>query len=252
MDDVLHEPAAGVRCAVLQRAVPAGVVVAEAYDDAAGTDLLPEEAAVVRHAVAQRRREFATVRYCARRALAGLEGPTPRRAPLVPGERGAPRWPDGIVGSMTHCDGYRAAAVARSTQWASLGIDAEPNEPLPDGVLEIVASDEEAAALHSAPPGACWDRLLFSAKESVYKAWFPATGGWLGFDEVSVAFDHGGTFTATLLRPGLVIGGRPVRALDGRWLVANGFALTAVAVRAAAPFPCKAAPPAPTDGPPVP
>ncbi|MFF4689931.1 hypothetical protein [Streptomyces sp. NPDC001307] len=57
--------------------------------------------------------------------------------PLAPGASGpewarrAPRWPEGIVGSMTHCAGYHAAAVARGRSVAALGVDGEPHGPSP-------------------------------------------------------------------------------------------------------------------------
>ena len=90
-------------------------------------------------------------------------------------------------------------------------MDAEPHDTLPDGVLEAVASGGEQArlaALTAAGPGVCWDRLLFSAKESVYKAWFPLTRRWLGFEEACVDFDPAsGSFTARLLVDGPVVNG---------------------------------------------
>src|SRR5262249_33599292 len=61
-----------------------------------------------------------------------------------------------------------------------------------------------------------WDRLLFSAKESVYKAWFPLARRWLGFEEADVTLDPAGRFTARLLVPG------PVSGFTGRWTVHNG------------------------------
>nr|WP_284287855.1 hypothetical protein [Angustibacter aerolatus] len=73
----------------------------------------------------------------ARQALRSL-GVAP--APLPRGERGAPAWPLGVVGSITHCDGYRGAAVAAATECAAVGVDAEPAAPLPDGVLATVAT----------------------------------------------------------------------------------------------------------------
>lgn len=109
--------------------------------------------------------------------------------PVLPGERGAPRWPEGLVGSMTHCDGYRAAALVRATDLASLGIDAEPHTPLPDGILPSVSLPAERvrlARLTAGQPAVHWDRLLFSAKESVYKTWFPLTGKWLDFEEADI------------------------------------------------------------------
>jgi 4'-phosphopantetheinyl transferase EntD len=65
----------------------------------------------------------------------------------------------------------------------------------------------------------------------VYKAWFPLVGQWLDFQEVEVSLDPtDGTFTAALLRPGLVVEGRPVNNIHGRWRQEQGFLLTAVVI----------------------
>ena len=78
-----------------------------------------------------------------------------------------------------------------------------------------------AARPRGASPGTCWDRLLFSAKESVYKAWFPLTRRWLGFEEADITIDPAdGTFTARLLVPAPVAGGSPLTGFTGRWLAA--------------------------------
>lgn len=167
--------------------LPDSVVAREAFTDPPEPVLLPEEVAAVARAVDKRRREFGTVRHLARQAMRALDLP---EVAILPGERGAPTWPDGLVGSMTHCDGYRASALARRKDIISLGVDAEPHAPLPDGVREIVARPEEQKWLSSAPDGVCWDRLLFSAKESVYKAWFPMTGRWLDFSEAVLDFSE--------------------------------------------------------------
>ena len=88
-------------------------------------------------------------------------------------------WPAGIRGSMTHCAGYAAAAVGPISRISAIGIDAEPDAPLPDGVLDLVATAAERdrlAVTPRKPDIPHWDRLLFSAKEAVYKAWFPLVG----------------------------------------------------------------------------
>jgi len=219
---------------MIERILPPEVASAEAFDDAGPAPLYPEEEAAICRAVAARRGEFATGRACARAALARLGLPP---AAIIPGERGAPVWPAGVAGSITHCAGYRAAAVARVFDVASLGLDAEPNEPLPAGVLDRIALPTERAwlpGLAAAVPGVCWDRLLFCAKESVYKAWFPLTGRWLGFGQAAVTVEPGaGTFTADLLVPGPPLGGRPLTRFTGRWLVGHGLLLAAIAVPAA-------------------
>jgi 4'-phosphopantetheinyl transferase EntD len=223
---------------MLEDLVPPEVAVAETFADVPGTALFPEETAVVGRAVDKRRREFATVRACAREALAKLGLPP---MPILPGLRGAPQWPAGLVGSMTHCEGYRAAAVSRAADVIALGVDAEPNGVLPDGVLDLISLPEERAmlsALASGPPGqsgssgARWDRLLFSAKESVYKAWFPLTHRWLSFEEAVVSIGpEDGTFTARLVVPGPVVNSRPLAVFEGRWLARNGLILTAITLR---------------------
>ncbi|WP_030235979.1 4'-phosphopantetheinyl transferase family protein [Streptomyces sp. NRRL S-350] len=210
--------------------LPDVVVTEVAYDDPPGARLEPEEEAVLARAVEKRRREFTTVRHCARTALARLGVPY---RPLVPGLRGAPSWPAGVVGSLTHCDGFRAAAVARAGTLASVGIDAEPALPLPEGVADVVAlpvEQKRLAELAAADPGTPWDRLLFSAKESVYKAWFPLTGLFLEFNEAELEFSPAGSFTARLLVPGPVVGGRRVEGFEGRWAVREGLLATAIAV----------------------
>jgi 4'-phosphopantetheinyl transferase EntD len=208
---------------MLGELLPACVSAVEAFEDPADTFLFPEEEAVVKAAVDKRRREFSTVRACARTALARLGSPP---VPLLPGDRGAPQWPDGFVGSMTHCAGYRGAAVAHARDLAAIGIDAEPHDRLPDGVLTVICSPDERSAFATLDSGMHWDRLLFCAKEAVYKAWYPVTRRWLGFEEVRVTFAADGTFSAAVLVPG------PVDQYAGRWLVRDGLALTAIAVAA--------------------
>ncbi|MFD5204754.1 4'-phosphopantetheinyl transferase [Streptomyces sp. NPDC058375] len=206
--------------------------------------LFPEEEALVAKSVAKRRNDFATARACARRAMAGLGLPP---VPVLHGHRGRPLWPEGVVGSLTHCAGYRAAALARARDVLSLGIDAEPHAPLPDGVRELVTLPAERERIGpQAPEGSDelhWDRVLFSAKESVFKTWYPVTGIELDFAEADLTFhrtgvaDGGeapvvpaaaeGAFTARLL---LTDPALPT-TLHGRWRVEDGIVATAVLVR---------------------
>ena len=198
-------------------------------------NLLGEEEELVAAATPARREEFAAGRACARAALVQLGVPT---GPIGRAGRGAPRWPDRVVGSITHCAGYRAAAVARRDDLLALGIDAEPNERLPDGVLPLVSNPPERVhldALLRSHPEIAWDRLLFSAKESVYKCWYPIMGTWLDFTGANITFDPAsGRFGAQLLSRPLLLAGRPAAQLDGRWVVIDGLILTALALSATA------------------
>jgi 4'-phosphopantetheinyl transferase EntD len=202
--------------------LPPGVAWAERFGDDVPRALYPVEEAAVARAVEKRRREFATGRWCARQALAGLGLP---EAAIPVGERGEPGWPPGVVGAITHCVGYRAAIVARAEAYASVGLDAEPDGPLPRGVLDTVSLPAERAQLAALPAGVCWDRLLFSAKESVYKAWYPLARRWLDFTECRLDLRPDGTFAARVLVDG------PVAGFTGRWRVAHGLVVTVIAQR---------------------
>lgn len=213
---------------MLQRLLPTTVVVVESFGEPARTPLFPEEEAVVARAVAKRRNEFAAVRCCARRGLTRLGIAS---GPILPGPKGAPTWPVGVVGSMTHCAGYSASAVARATDVVSVGIDAEPEAPLPRGLLNVIARPEEQAHLQELAgqrPDVCWDRLLFSMKESVYKAWFPLTRRWLDFEDAVVSLDPStDRFEVRLLVPGAWVAGREVTTFTGRWRIEHGLVVTA-------------------------
>jgi 4'-phosphopantetheinyl transferase EntD len=216
---------------MIEEIVSGQVVAVEASDDRGEAPLFAGEEAFLAGAIDKRRREFATGRTCARLALQQLGFPA---SPILRGSRGEPLWPEGVVGSITHCDGYRAAAVARSSEIVTIGIDAEPHAQLPDGVLGQIALADELAQLRrlrSEQRDMHWDRLLFSAKESVYKAWFPLAKSWLGFEDVSVSLETGThTFVARLLlsgpRPTLADGS--LDGFSGGWMVGEGLVLTAV------------------------
>ncbi|MFH9657814.1 4'-phosphopantetheinyl transferase [Streptomyces sp. NPDC017248] len=223
---------------MIEELLPESVVAVEAHADDPlwQAPLHPEEEALVVRAVAKRRREFAAVRGCARRAMEKL-GVPPQA--VVSGERGAPLWPAGLAGSMTHCQDYCAAALVRATDLASLGIDAEPHGALPEGVGESVFLPAEIARLDllaAQSPAVHWDRLLFSAKESVYKAWFPLTRKWLDFSEADItlradsAGEPYGTLSAELLVPGPLVGGHRLQTFEGRWVVRDGVLATSVVI----------------------
>jgi 4'-phosphopantetheinyl transferase EntD len=209
---------------LLRALLPASVAVAEAFGDDPGEPVFPGEEDLVATATEGRRREFVTARRCAREALESLGVPP---VAIRTGARREPLWPDGVVGAITHCRGYRAAAVARASEIDGLGIDAEPHQELPAGVRNLVVGegdDETLLDLAARRPQVHWDRVLFCAKESVYKVWYPLFGSWLGFEEASLAIDpEAGTFTATIHRPELP-------EVTGRFAVQDGLIVTASTV----------------------
>lgn len=210
---------------MIEKLLPEGVASVETFTDPPDALLHPDEEEFVARAVPKRRHEFATGRWCARQALTRL-GVTPTALPR--GERGKPQWPADITGSITHCSGYRAAAVAARDRFVGIGIDAEPHEPLPEGVLHVIASSGERDSLPApggAEPAPHLDRVLFSAKESIFKAWYPVTHRWLEFEDAEIQLDAD-SFSARLSISDPT--GEVPDTVTGRWLVADGLVLTAV------------------------
>jgi 4'-phosphopantetheinyl transferase EntD len=210
----------------------ADLACAELYSDPPGLTPMAEEEALIERSVAKRRNEFVTVRYCARIALGELGFPP---VPILKGEKGEPCWPDGVVGSITHTAGYRGAVVGRAGSVRSLGVDAEPHDILPDGVLDAISLPAERTEIAALPSGMHWDRILFCAKEATYKAWFPLTKRWLGFKDAHITFTVEGSgvaggFESTILIDGDTLSGPPLSTLAGRWSVNRDLVLTAITV----------------------
>jgi len=181
---------------------PAAVsVTTAAIED--GARLHPDEELFAAEMGPARRREFAAGRDCARRAMRELGLPG---GPVLRGARRMPLWPDGVVGSLTHSDGFCAAAVARSSDLAGLGIDAEREAPLSERALARICSPREIDALRALPARspALWGAIVFSAKESLYKGYFPLTGVFIGFRDAEITLhpdaEDAGRFDARLVR----------------------------------------------------
>ena len=186
-----------------------------------------------------RQREFAAGRACARRAMRELGAP---EGPVLRGVRRAPPFPDGVVGSITHTSGFCAAAVAHSASFAGIGLDAERNEALSERAAARICAPGELAALRALPGRSPehWAAVVFSAKETLYKAYFPVTGFFIGFrDAVDRAVSPSPTMRAGS-RPGSCAATRPTRrAGDGSRAVMRAMALsiTGLVVRSHSPEP---------------
>jgi enterobactin synthetase component D / holo-[acyl-carrier protein] synthase len=164
---------------------PESVFTVTATGDAEVPPLFPEEELCMRRAVEKRRREFAAGRACARKALEYLGIHQYR---LLVGPNRAPVWPDAIVGSITHCEGFVGVAVARQGCIRGIGVDAERARPLPPNVIDLICLPREREwARGAAPPSYTnWPNVLFSAKEAVYKSLTHYCERPLGFHDVEI------------------------------------------------------------------
>lgn len=202
-------------------------VVFEATGDFNSTDPLTAlESQLVSKAVAKRVAEFRAGRHCARRALR-LLGVT--QFDLLSGPQREPLWPPGIVGSITHCTSMAAAVAARASQLASVGIDVETAEGLKPQIASVIATEDELSTIANLSAAMPWDKLIFSAKESFYKAWFPLTRQWLEFHDVAI------TFIPTHHRFEVKVRNATHDWLDnlsGRYIVQNDLVWTSVCISA--------------------
>ncbi len=111
--------------------------------------------------------------------------------PVLRGARGEPLFPDGVVGSITHSRGLVAVAAASLGDGIlTVGIDVHPARRLPPGVAALVATPRE---LEAVPPTRRWiaPTVIFSAKESVFKAWYPLSGHWLEYGDIEIRLKEG-------------------------------------------------------------
>jgi 4'-phosphopantetheinyl transferase EntD len=201
----------------------ASVRTAVSRIDGSVADLLPSERDAVLRAVPRRQREFATARRVARRLLVDLGRP-PVAIPRNPDR--TPAWPDGLVGSISHCEDLCAVALAERGAIAGLGIDVEPDQPLDAALWPRICTPQELAAI-VAVRGATAEqgraaRLVFCAKEAFYKSVYPSIQRVLGFQEVEVRIDWRCHRFETQLA-GLPDGAR----FDGRFAQRGGFSIAA-------------------------
>lgn len=152
----------------------------------AGAELWPDETEAVARAIGKRQSEFAAGRTAARAALAAA-GLPPAAIPAGPDR--APIWPAGVVGSITHGDQIAMAVAARASDVAGLGIDIEPDAPLPDDVLSEICDGRECGWIAGQAEPLRWARLVFAAKEAAFKCQYPLTGALFGFDAMTIEID---------------------------------------------------------------
>jgi 4'-phosphopantetheinyl transferase EntD len=168
------------------RAIEALFTVPVAVEIATHSDyfapIATDEAPYAERMVERRRQEFAAGRACAHRALRRIDADT---GPIRVAHRRDPVWPAGIIGSITHCEGFCAAVVTRGGAAAGLGIDAETARPLDAETRDTILSPEEQAAMVRLPlPDGLWATAGFAAKEALFKAIYPVLVREIAFDEV--------------------------------------------------------------------
>jgi 4'-phosphopantetheinyl transferase EntD len=172
--------------------------------------LMPEEAGSITSRIPRVRRASGAARLLGRDLLTRL-GHEPCAIPRA--ENGAPRWPSGFVGSFAHDGDVAVAVVAPRYAAGAIGIDVEPAEPLPEELCDLVVTPFERARLGEDP---LRGRLLFAAKEAVYKAIAARDGLLLDYQDIDVDLAAG----QARLRDG--------RSVDVRYVISTYVVVLAV------------------------
>ena len=187
------------------------------------------EREAVAGAVASRRREFLCGRACAHAALRVLGRDA---GPIGVGDRRQPLWPDGVVGSISHAGARVAAVVAHAADAWGLGLDVEPLAPVLDrGLARLLLTRAELEALQASHGDErVLAKIVFSAKESVYKCVFPRTGWALDHHDVEIALDLERSRFSAVIAERFDSRELPAAVLVGDFRLVDGYVVTALAV----------------------
>jgi 4'-phosphopantetheinyl transferase EntD len=171
--------------AELRALFPPGVIATELLGKAPRSLLTPAELNFIAHCAEKRIHDFTAGRACAHRALRALGIVD---FSLLSGQKREPLWPQSIVGSITHTNGYAAAVVARRRDVRSLGIDCEVVDSVDEHLWSRICTASELQRLHALPPPERPRQaaLIFAAKEAFYKCQFPLSCAWVGFEDVDI------------------------------------------------------------------
>ena len=208
----------------------AGVASAELREPPDAGLLYPAEAALCARFAPKRLADFTAGRLCARRVLDDLGV---RDFPLEIERDRSPRWPPGVVGSITHTQGFCCAVAARSGATRGVGVDAELVGRLTPELEPIVFTERERRFVDTLTEAARQQAatIIFSAKEAFYKCQYPLTRRWLDFTDVQLELStrdmQRGTFAVRAANEAVNANGPT--ALLGRFCVSGNLVVTGIA-----------------------
>lgn len=201
--------------------------------------LLAAEKNVIETVVQKRREEFSTGRLCAHSAMRAII-PHEKPQPLLPGKKREPLWPDGLIGSISHSADRCLAVVSLDPAIKSLGLDIEKREGIKPGVRDLICSTEELSMLKEYEHNPEAWKLIFSAKESVYKALFPILQRWIGFSDATLRFDFEQQSFTAVMNPSIELPSNiGSSTLAGRFSISADYILTTVEIPGIKPHPSK-------------
>lgn len=209
-------------------ALPAQARVVVAGEMPSDFVLRPEEAESCGQMSAKRLREFMLGRYCARAALTALGVPDDSVPKAASRE---PVWPSGIVGSISHTQAVGAAVAAHDRDLIGVGVDLEDAKGLKQNIIAMICRPEERARLSATPEPERVAKIIFSAKESIYKCIWPTVRRYVDFQDVEITVDlAAGRYAAVAREASLPANLFPV--LRGHYFVRGDLLATTAYIRA--------------------
>jgi len=207
----------------LKRLLPAQVkTILSARAPAEEPSLPDAERAAMTSMHPGRRSEFIHGRICARESLAALGFPD-QSIPM--GTNREPIWPVDVVGSISHCGPVAAAATARRNDLGGLGIDLELAEPLDTEILPLICLPFEQNWLQHTDDPLQWAKLIFSAKESIFKSIWPILRHFVDFQDIGIQINiDTGSFTPVEWADNLPAS--IIQSIKGRYLLQDGWIST--------------------------
>ena len=179
----------------------------------------------------KRKNEFILGRICASKAheacTSGLE-----LLSLPINEDRSPAWPLGITGSITHNQLWVGAAVAKNSELLGVGIDLELKGRAKLKLASHIRSSKDIL-IHPNFTDEELLTLIFSCKESLYKALNPIVKKYFGFKDAylgSVDYERGSFTIDLLISLNENFGPSARYTFDGRFLMNEQTCLTVLEI----------------------
>ncbi|MFI5157214.1 MAG: 4'-phosphopantetheinyl transferase [Sphingobacteriales bacterium] len=195
-----------------------------------GTEALSlREYKYIESAIEKRKTEFSTGRFCAKKALENI-GLFEKE--ILVGTNREPLWPEGILGSISHCDNFTGAVVGCTDKIVSIGIDIENIGGIKSNVWDVIYTTSEQQFLTNTPTNKVdlFSTLIFSFKESLYKFQYPITGIYLDFKDVEITFERS-EFSFNIINKSVDVKSLPFNDINTNWTILNGKVFTCCVLR---------------------
>ncbi len=157
------------------------------YDSFDQVNVHIDEILAIQQASPDRIIEFLNGRNTAHLALNKLK--FINNSPILIGKNREPLWPENTIGSITHCLGYCAAAVAYKKNIIGIGIDAELNSKINKNIIPTTQTPIEQSRnikLQLSHHDVCINKIVFSAKESTFKFIYPFIQHYISFNDIEI------------------------------------------------------------------